>query len=51
LDNVSTNITFEIPKSLIWFEQCSLGMKFLLVDLPVDCVLGTPFLAVVEPHG
>jgi hypothetical protein len=26
-------------------------MKFLLADLPVDCVLGTPFLAVVKPHG
>jgi hypothetical protein len=38
-------------KALIWFDQCSLGMKFLLADLPVDCVLGTPFLAVVEPHG
>ena len=51
LGNVSTDISFEIPKALIWFEQFSLGMKFFLVDLPVDCVLGTPFLAVVEPHG
>jgi hypothetical protein len=51
LKNVSTNISFEVSKALIWFDQCSLGMKFLLIDLLVDCVLGTPFLVVFESHG
>jgi len=26
-------------------------MKFAIVDIPVDCILGNVFLAAVEPHG
>lgn len=51
LGNVSTDFDYEIPKGILWFDQNALGMKFLLADLPVDCILGTPFLVVVEPHG
>ena len=51
LEIFSTNISFEVPKELIWFDKCSLGMKFLLADILVDCVLGITFLAVVESHG
>jgi hypothetical protein len=51
LGNVSTDFDFEVPKGVLWFDQYALGMKFLLADLPVDCILGTPFLAIIEPHG
>jgi hypothetical protein len=49
--NVSTDFDFEVPKGVLWFDQHALGMKFLLSYLPVDCILGTHFLVVVEPHG
>lgn len=42
---------FEIPKGILLFDEYALGMKFLLSELPVDCILGTPFLSVIEPHG
>jgi hypothetical protein len=51
LGNVSTDFDFEVPKGVLWFDQYALGMKFLLADLPIDCILGTHFLVVVEPHG
>ena len=51
LGNVSTNFDFEVPKGVLWFDQYALGMKFLLAYLPVDCILGTPFLVDVEPYG
>lgn len=51
LGNVSTNMNFEIPKGILLFDEYALGMKFLLSELPVDCILGTPFLSVIEPHG
>lgn len=51
LGNVSTNMDFEIPKGILLFDEYALGMKFLLSELPVDCILGTPFLSVIEPHG
>ena len=51
LGNVSTDFDFEVPKGVLWFDQYALGMKFLLVDLPVDYILGTSFLATIETHG
>jgi len=33
------------------FEEYALGMKFLISDLPVEYILGTPFLSIIEPHG
>jgi len=33
------------------FDNYALGMKYLITELPVDCILGTPFLSAVEPHG
>jgi len=51
LGNVNTDMFFEIPKGILLFDEYALGMKFLLTDLPVDCILGTPFLSAVEPHG
>jgi len=51
LGNISTDFDYEIPKGILWFDEYALGMKFLLADLSVDCILRTPFLADVEPHG
>jgi hypothetical protein len=42
---------YEIPKRVLLFGEYALGMRFLLSYLPVDCILGTPFLSAVEPHG
>jgi len=42
---------FEIPKGILLFDEYALGMKYLLTYLPVECILGTTFLSVVEPHG
>ena len=42
---------FEIPKGILLFDEYALGMKFLLSELPVDCILGTHFLSALEPHG
>jgi hypothetical protein len=33
------------------FDEYALRMKYLITELPVDCILGTPFLSAVEPHG
>ena len=33
------------------FDEYALGMKYLITELPVDCILATPFLFAVEPHG
>jgi hypothetical protein len=51
LGNISTDMDFEIPRGILLFDEYALGMKFLLTELPVDCILGTPFLSAVEPHG
>lgn len=51
LGNVNNDMNFEIPKGILLFDEYALGMKYLLTDLPMDCILGTPFLSAVEPHG
>jgi hypothetical protein len=50
LGNVNTSFQFEVPKGIL-LEEYALGMKYQISDLPVDCILGTPFLSAVEPHG
>ena len=39
LGNISTNMDYEIPKGVLLFGDYALGMRFLLSDLPVDCIL------------
>jgi hypothetical protein len=51
LGNVNTAFNFEIPKGILLFGEYALGMKYLISELPIDCILGTPFLSAVEPHG
>jgi len=51
LGNVNTDFNFEIPKGTLIFEEYALGMKFLISELLIDCILGTLFLSIVEPHG
>ena len=49
--NTQVSLGYEIPKATLCFEQHCLDMKFFLSEIPVACILGTPFLAVVEPYG
>ena len=49
--NTQISFGYEIPKATLCFEQHCLDMKFFLSDIPVACILGTPFLAAVEPYG
>jgi len=51
LGNVPNIISFQIPEAVLCFKDFCLKLKFLLADIPVACILGTPFLAVVSPHG
>jgi len=48
---VLNTISFYIPEATLCFQQFCLKMKFFLAEIPVACVLGTPFLAVISPHG
>lgn len=51
LGNIPTEISFQIPEATLCFKQYCLHLKFLLADIPTACILGTPFLAAIEPHG
>jgi hypothetical protein len=51
LGNILTNISFFVPKATLCFGSYCLNLKFFLAEIPIACVLGTPFLAVVSPHG
>lgn len=51
LGNILNNISFYIPHATVCFEHFCLNVKFFLAEIPVACILGTPFLAVVSPHG
>ena len=39
MGNVSIEMDFEIPKGILLFDEYALGMKFLLSELPIDCIL------------
>jgi len=41
----------EVPKASLYFDTHCVYLKFALVDIPVDCILGNVFLATIEPHG
>jgi hypothetical protein len=51
LGNIPNDISFQIPEAILCFQDYCLKLKFLLADIPVACILGTPFLAAVSPHG
>lgn len=51
LGNLNTAFQYEVPRGTLLLENYSLGMRFHISDLPVDCILGSPFLSAVEPHG
>jgi hypothetical protein len=50
LGNIPNEISFQIPEVVLCFESYCLTMKFLLADIPIACILGTPFLAAVSPQ-
>jgi hypothetical protein len=51
LGNIPNKISFQIPEVVLCFQDYCLKLKFLLADIPIACILGTPFLAAVSPHG
>jgi hypothetical protein len=51
LGNIPTTISYCIPKTIIQFNSHALIAKFYLAEIPVACILGTPFLSMVSPHG
>jgi hypothetical protein len=51
LGNKDTDFQYEVSKGILLLEDYGLGMRFHISDLPVDCILGSPFLSAVEPHG
>ena len=51
LGNQPTQLLYEIPEATLCFQHYCLSLKFLLIEIPVACILGTPFFVVVEPHG
>ena len=42
------NMNYEVPKATIFFGSVCLDMKFVLTNIHVACILGTPFLAAIE---
>ena len=44
-------LKYEVSKVAICFDQNCIKLKFAVVEIPVDCILGNVFLAAVEPHG
>jgi hypothetical protein len=51
LGNVPTQISYEVPEAVLCFKHHCLSLKFLLTNIPIACILETPFFAAVEPHG
>jgi len=51
LGNIPTEISFQVPEASLCFKHFCLHLRFMLADISIACILGTPFLATVEPHG
>jgi len=51
LGNIPNDISFQVLEAVLCFQDFYLKMKFLLADIPVACIIDTPFLAAVSPHG
>lgn len=44
LGNKSIQMKYEILEATLCFKNYFLDMKFLLLEIPITCILGTPFL-------
>jgi hypothetical protein len=51
LGNQTLKMEYEVERVKLCFGPYYLNMKFSLAKIPVPCLLGTPLLVVVEPHG
>jgi len=47
----SKKLKYEIPMASICFDSHCIKLKFVVADIPIDCILGNIFLAAVEPNG
>jgi len=45
------SLRYAVPKASICFDEHCIKLKFVVADIPVDCILGNIFLATFEPHG
>jgi len=45
------DLLYEVPRASICFKENCIKLKFVIADIPVDCILGNVFFEVVEPHG
>jgi hypothetical protein len=45
------NMEYEFERVKLCFGPYCLNVNFSLANIPVPCLLGTPLLDVVEPHG
>jgi len=44
-------LRYEVPKASVCSDSHCVYLKFVVANIPVDCILGNIFLAAVEPHG
>jgi hypothetical protein len=51
LGNNDLKLKYEVSQARVLIGNYEIGMRFYVTDAPVDCVLGTPFLSTVTPHG
>jgi hypothetical protein len=51
LENHDVALKYEVPRENILLHGYSIGMRFHIADSPIHCILGTPFLSLVSPHG
>ena len=47
----SKNIFYGVTQAFICFKEHCMKLKFVVADIPIDCILGNVFLATIEPHG
>lgn len=45
------DLLYEVRQASICFKENCIKLKFIVADIPIDCILGNVFLVVVEPHG
>ena len=51
LGNQTLKMEYEVERAKLCFGPYYLNLKFSLAEISVPCLLGTPFLDDVEPHG
>ena len=45
------DLLYEVSQASIYFKEHCIKLKFVVANIPIDCILGNVFLVIVEPHG